>query len=351
MPPITETLKALLSSRYAKVEDQLGGLGKVFRDSADSNPAYFNSSERIPSTSLSELARRHGLYRVDGDPKDLSFLAEQGGDPISVVRVQNAQGLIDRAHKMGDVGEFKNLTNLINTNKINPGTEMYGIDSMQAGAGTGQAKKIYPAAYEWLLGQPDAANYTASGLSTPNMLGRTRNSVGTMEKFGPRAANRILMDDTQLGPVGGASRIQEYDRLPFEGQVGLLNARIADTSQRQVNGALGQLFKSDAGSRFGEDFVRRNQLRAKALGLDGNGWSPSTDVDPEYFSNLAGWLHGITKVAPGVDSLRRTAITADHLGQGLTAKDLSTQPWLTNKLARKEGGPIPGALSQCACGH
>ena len=351
MPPIEEILKLLSSSRYSKVEDQLGGLGKVYTGSAELNPNYFRSPERVPATSLQELAKRHGLYRIDGNAKDLTFLAEQGGDPISMVRIQNAQGLLDRAHKMGDVGEFKNLTNLINSNKINPGTEMYGIDSMQAGAGTGQAKKVYPAAFEALLGMPDAANYTASGLSTPNMLGRTRNSVGTMEKFGPRAANRILIDDTQLGPVGASSRIPEYDRLPFESQVGLLNARIANSSQRQVNGALNQLFRSDAGDRFGEDFVRRNQLSAKALGLDGNGWNPSTDVPPDYFSNLAGWLHGITKVAPGVDSLRRTAIASDHLTQGLTAKDLANTPELTNQLARKEGGPVPGALSQCACGH
>lgn len=84
-------------------------------------------------------------------------------------------------------------------------------------------------------------------------------------------------------------------------------------------------------------------------------WTPSTDVDPQYYGRLSDLLTGVSKLTGtpqevGIDSLRRAGISNDVLTQGLTGADLKSQPYLWQGLAKRHGGVIPvrtpGALSQ-----
>lgn len=351
MPPIAKVLARiaeLTQGKYKNGREAMGALGEVFTKSADANPNYFAVPGRTPEADVGKLSTKHGV------PLSLDWADTLG--PVKSERLQIDAGGKGRQYLEGYSGlhetqSVKNLTGAMRRDQINLGTDLYGIDSMMAQPGTGNAKKAYPALYEWILAQPDAANIT-SGLTIPNMARRTNNMVGSLEKFGKRAGDRLLIDSDQLTNVGDPSRFAEYHSLENPEKIGLLNMIMARRAQGMVNHQL----KNSAASR--QDHPLNVELRS--LGLD-QGWLPSTDVSSDYFPRLAELLHAAGKTEGsqgpsrvGVDTLRRAAITFDHMGEGLGAGDLATQPYLTDRLARREGGRIPahtpGALTQtCGC--
>lgn len=321
-------LTQLAEGKYADNSDALGALGRVFTESSYSNPNYFVRAGRTPETSLRALEAKHGLSaeRITGysDPtfSGVTVAMPKGGTAYITSADKAAaradQAAVRRAMRSGDVGM---------------NTEVHTIDTMSLPAGSGGGRQLYPFAYEHILGLPDAMN-VSEGLSSNNMTRRSLAMSEAMEKYGPRAGQRILIDNDQLAPLGGKNRELEYQALDVDGKVGLLNAISAPTTVDRVDGALRSLYGGKAFNR--EELIDQ----AQRLGIDGQRWDPTTDVGPEYFTDLSDLLGNIGRREVGVDSLRRAALTYDAAGRGLTAADAAGQPYLTNRLARKYGGGV-----------
>lgn len=348
MPNIAKILARiaeLTQGKYKDGREAMGALGEVFTRSADKNPNYFAVPGRTPEADVGKLSAKHGIMLRE-DWKDA--LGPLGDGRMYVEQGERATDLLKNYEAMNEASASKRLYGAVKRGQVNLNTTLHGIDAMEAAPGTGNAKKTYPAFYEWLLAQPDAANIT-KGLTLPNMARRTNNMVGTLEKFGKRAGDRLLIDDDQLANMGDPSRFAEYHSLENPEKIGLLNMIMARRAQGMVNNQL----KNSAASRM--DHPLNVELRS--LGLD-QGWTPSTDVSSDYFPRLAELLHSAGKAEGsqgpsrvGLDTLRRAAITFDHMGEGLGAGDLASQPFLTNGIARKAGGSVPGPLTTCDCKH
>lgn len=366
--PIAEILTALRTGKYADNAQQLGSLGRVFTDSAELNPNYFAIPGRTPERDLSKLSEKHGVNLIAPADGDLGFSAyskKDYYDPYDRAHSlyvndsgSNVRDAVWGARELDDPSEYGLWANAIKRGQLTPDTQFFNIEASLAPGGTGFAKRTYPAAYEYILAQPDAANRTVT-LSANNLVGRSKNMVGALEKFGQRAGDRIRIDNDQLAPLGALSRESAYHALPQDSKVGLLNALIAPKTADRVNQVLNHI--SGMYGDVGNTGALRDEV--KALGLRDGPWIPTTDVDKAFMPRLAeilrkaGQLEG-NRIGPqqvGVDSMRRAALTYDHLKHGLNAKDVANQPWLTDRLARREGGSItarkPGALQQtCGCG-
>lgn len=350
-----EALLTLLKmgQRYGD-HPELGGLGRVFEESSHLNPDYFAAPGRVPEADAAKLGAKHG---VSVDPMDVGNGESAGmrfttpGGTSAYVTEDAPVGIMkDIARRHGEVADYRKWADSTKRGALSDSTRIFGIDMMGAGQGTGDAKALYAPSFEWLLAQDDAANAATTGLSANNMGRKGLSMTGALEKFGDRAGNRLLIDNSQLtGAVAGPSRELEYSQLPTSSKIGLLNLSAAPTTVRRVNDSLGHI------TRAGHQGANVEKLMAemRRLGLSDKPWVPSTDVDEQFFNRLAGLLRdapGGQKV--GVDSLRRAAIVQDHLQHGLTARDLASQKYLTRHLARKDGGSVqtPGALTQtCSC--
>lgn len=364
---VTEILAALRTGKYADNAKQLGSLGRVFTDSAELNPNYFAVPGRVPERGLDKLSEKHGVRLIAPADDELGLSAYSGKDyydPYAQTHSlyatdsgSNARDALWGAKEMDDPSEYALWANAIKRGQLTPDTQFFNIEASLAPGGTGFAKRAYPAAYEYILAQPDAANRTVT-LSTPNLVGRSKNMVGALEKFGQRAGDRIRIDNEQLAPLGALSRESAYHALPQDSKVGLLNALVAPKTADRVNQVLNHI--SGMYGDVGNTGALRDEV--KALGMRDGLWVPTTDVDKAFMPRLAevlrkaGQLEGnrIGHQQVGIDSMRRAALTYDHLKHGLNAKDITNQPWLTDRLARRGGGSIParkpGALQQtCGC--
>lgn len=350
-----EALVTLLKmgKRYADVPE-LGPLGRVFEEASYLNPDYFMAAGRMPETDLAKLANK---YDVSVDPMDVGNgesagmrFSTPGGTSAYVTPDAYVATMKDIARGGGQVADYRKWADATRRGALSDITNIYGIDMMGAGQGTGEGKALYAPAFEWILGQPDAANMATTGLSLNNMERKGASMAGAMEKFGDRAGNRLLVDNSQLtGAVTGPNRELEFGRLPTSNKIGLLNLKAVPATVRRTNEALSAIRKGE-GSGWNAD---RLAAELRSLGLHDKSWSPSTDVDEKFFARLADLMRqapGAQKV--GIDSLRRAAIVQDHLQHGLTARDLAPQKYLTDRIARKSGGSVqtPGALTQtCSC--
>jgi hypothetical protein len=343
---LSTLLNALRDARYGQNAEKLGNLGQVFRESSEANPAYFavkgkgQASDYVPG-----INQRHGTNIVEGNGP--LWAKDRRGNTIMSMGQVGTAGSTYLANPSG----YSQLGQGIKKGQLTRDTKLLNIDSMDAPMGSGDAKKIYPAFWEYMLAHPDAANVVDTGLSFNNIHRRNLNMSGALERWGDRAGDRIRIHNEQISPLGGAEREAEYHAMPTTQKIGLLNAISAPNTAKRVNLRLSEL----AANQDPETIEKMYKLGI----LQDNGyghWIPSTDVEPEYFTQLADLLKsqpGRPQVA-GTDSLRRSAITFDNLRSGLTARDLESQPYLTNELARKQGGQIParkpGALTQmCAC--
>ena len=326
----TSVLKQLMQMAeglYADSKD-IGPLGRVFTQSADVNPNYFVRAGRNPETNLRALEAKHGL----GSERAVG-LYDKTLDAVSVPMPKGGTAYISRRGRAHDMANVAAMRRAMQNGDVNLNTEVHTIDTMSLPAGSGGGRQLYPFAYEHILGLPDAMN-VSEGLSNNNMTRRSLAMSEAMEKYGARAGQRILIDNDQLAPLGGKSRELEYQALDTDNKVGLLNAIVAPTTVDRVDGALRSLYGGKAFNR--EELIEE----AQRLGIHGQRWEPTTDVGPEYFTDLSDLLGGIGRREVGVDSLRRAALTYDAVGKGLTAADVASQPYLTNRLARKHGGGV-----------
>lgn len=331
-------LKALHSIQNMDARS-LKQIGQVFSDSSELNPSYFTTGRDLPKGVSPQEAVRY-------------LNAKHGSDLREVGTMGRIEGLGGRANMdiEGPLGQSYELlrAGLLKRPRagVGPSTDVHTIDTMSVGKGEG-AKDLYPAFWEYVLSRPDAAN-AATALSASNGFRRSANMAPFYEKHG-EAANRIIAHPDQFSATGGQEtlrNVSDFHKLPVEGQIGALNAIVAQQSGGEVGRLMQQALK---GSR-GDAPERYNQYlrQARELKLDPEApYQPSTDVDPTHFRDLASLLRqiGNTTGEPplvGESSLRRAAITSDAL-EGLTAKDLANQPWLTDRLGRRQGGRIPAA--------
>lgn len=321
-------LTQLAEGRYADNSNALGALGRVFTESSYSNPNYFVRAGRTPETSLRALEAKHGLESEYARSSSGKIL-----DAVSVSMPKGGTAYISRRGRAHDMADVAAMRRAMQNSDVNLNTEVHAIDTMSLPAGSGGGRQLYPFAYEHILGLPDAMN-VSEGLSYNNMTRRSLAMSEAMEKYGARAGQRILIDNDQLAPLGGKNRELEYQALDVDGKVGLLNAISAPTTVDRVDGALRSLYGGKAFNR--EELIDQ----AQRLGIDGQRWDPTTDVGPEYFTDLSDLLGNIGRREVGVDSLRRAALTYDAAGRGLTADKAASQPYLTNRLAKKRGGGV-----------
>lgn len=357
-------LKLLTGAKYKDSAQELGSLGRVFEQGAERDPAYFAAprpADGRPTNDMKDLSARYGVEVL---PVDIGARAgtgvrtvSPGGSAAYMLPMDVPRDLMSKAVEKGEGGEYAKWAKAVKSGQLSPYTEMFGIDMLGAAPGDAGAKQMYPALYEWLLAHPDAANHTPTGLSVNNRSRRTPAMVGALEKWGDVAGNRLRVDADQLGRLGTAGRESEYHALPTRQKIGLLNALSAQDTIDKVNGTLKTLSNRQ---HIGQYTAAPMLDEARSLGLGDGLWTPSTDVEPDYFSRLAKVLADTRLKLPngapnvGVDSLRRAAITSDSVGQGLTYPDIEGQPWLTKGLARKSGGLIPartpaGPLETCGC--
>lgn len=359
----------LANSTYAEALPRLSKIGNLFQELAE-KPGYFATSKELPARMTDNqaaafLAKKHGVdMRAYDDPY---AWVEATAEPGGIGRDNSA--LMHRL-KESTAGTRKDTARLVRDKKLNYGTELYDIDTMALDAGKGEAKKLYPALYEFILSRPDGANIVNSTLSPNNAWRRSANMAPMLEKYGKEAGDRLLIDDYQLRGLeeglNGSSNMQAYHRLPVEGQIGLLNAIGAARTGSVVDASAANVIKRmEDGSWLSLNPDKEGALRglykeSLDLGLGrGQWWDPTTDVDEGYFTKLADFIAGSAKLtgnaqAVGKDSLRRAALTNDALNRGLLADDLRGQEYLTERLGRRAGGSVPGrtpgALRQtCAC--
>lgn len=225
---------------------------------------------------------------------------------------------------------------------LSPGTRVFDIDTLALGKDA-TAKQLYPALWEYVLSRPDAANIPTA-LSSSNAFRRNSNLAGMYEKHGERA-NRLVVDPSQFSEAvtESAGPTAKFHRLPLEAQVGALNAAVAQGAGGEVNRVMRGVMdrsRGDASERFGQYLER-----ARRLGIDPEAsYRPTTDVEEGHFGALGRLLWEASRdlgspSLVGESSLRRAAITSDAL-DGLTAKDLANQRWLTDRLGRRQGGPV-----------
>lgn len=337
----------LLEGRWADGMAELEKLGRVFRELAQRNPEYFVSSRELPkgmdaNDSAEWLANKHKIHNRHGinsmKEQVQEFATAPGAPRLTVYPYGRAED-----HPRGD--------RAARHGQFNKHTEMYGIDASPLSAGSGGAKKLYPAAYEWLLAQPDAANIT-SVLTENNSFRRNLPMSGMLEKYGQRAADRLMVDEDQLRSFGGRPGLADaYHHSSLDAKLGLLNARSAGRTSSQVDELLREQRRLEQ-DQFGDperrQYAEQLMRDARKLNIDPDvGWRPTTEVGDDYFPLLEQLVrqaaYGSARAQPvGVDSLRRAAIAEDTLNQGLQAADLDPQPWLSKGLARRAGGSVPG---------
>lgn len=364
---LTRAIKALQEGSYADaaVAKAKGALGAVF-EHLSHLPDYFTTGK--PDKPEGDLAKLSAKYGVEASPSTGKSVAGQPGIQVRMPGSgedgyaymdtrHNLDSLMAESIRNGHLDTTRLYAQMIARKKLSPQTQMFGIDTLNQAEGTGGAKSIYPMLYEWMLAQPDAANFAESGLSRGSLQRKVLNNVGALEKWGQPAADRILIMDEQLKPADNKAYAAKFHAQPVGQQIGELNAVAVPNTIVRTNKMLGALSNAFANNPTPElaDMMRR----ARKLDLDG-GWKPSTDVEPSYFDDLSNLMRDIAGAQSkepqlvGKDSLRRAAIVNDALTQGLIGQDLEAQPYLYKGLARASGGRIPahtpGALTQtCSC--
>lgn len=366
--PLWNKLLEHLDEAYKAGSKAWGALGNTFLESAERNPEYFKLGRAQPSSDLSVLSKRHGVELTPMELQDessrvpsfggLSALDPSTGAFAWMTPTDTPASYSKRAWELGEPGLAAEMGEFVRLGQMTPNTQMFTIDMTDAKPGAGAANRLYPALKEWLRAQPDAANVAGSGLSLNNMSRRSKHMAEDLERYGDWAGDRVRVHKDQLAPPGGRDREAEFHRLSTPEKSGVLNAILAYDTKRKADAALTYLRKQ---SQWYDDYKAKPLMPlARSLGVHEGVWTPSTDVGPEYFAELAELIRAASALTPrgtpqvGVDSLRRAAITHDVLTQGLTAADLKSQPYLTKGLARKSGGAIPahtpGALTQtCGC--
>lgn len=358
---IKDALAAVLRTPYAEAAGASlrGSLGEAY-EYLSKLPGYFSTGPGATPGGLDALGARHGVRVLTGLNKSMPGVpdyAVMSGGNAAFMDSQNTMGSLIQDLQQRDPRLAAVYTDLLKQGKVNPGTQMYGIDTMANKLGTGGGRGAYGAAYDILMQHPDAANYPATGLTESNTVRRSLNMAGAMEKHGQAAADRIMVSPSQLdldpGGQGAANYalMHDYNQLPFEQQLGMMNALPMSSTVNRVNKAMNAL-KGVHSQGGGE----ADPLMTEAASLGTlDKWTPSTDVDPQYYGRLSDLLTGVSKLTGtpqevGIDSLRRAGISNDVLTQGLTGADLKSQPYLWQGLAKRHGGVIPvstpGALSQ-----
>lgn len=345
-------LKLVTASPYAEAAGAKlrGALGELWQGLAGTKGFFATGPDATAGGALADINARHGV-RVSpldtGDGLGLGYVSRPAtGDGAAYMQDHGTlQDLISNALDTGDTRMAGIYGQMIKRGSLNPQTQMYSMDSQSLGHGTGGAKNAVPALYDKLMTMPDAANFPFSGLSENNVPRKSMAMAQVMEKYGEPGANRILAHPSQLAQnldVGNAL-LGPYAGLPLEQKQGLMAALSVTRSLNNVNGSLKALNNAHLN---GSPHTGPLMTEANSLGVNG-GWNPSTDVDPDYFNRLTGLLRSASSITGtpqgvGVDGLRRTAITADGLTQGLQAGDLRGQDFLTQGISRSSGGTIPG---------
>lgn len=348
-----------LANELEEGKEGLSKVGKVFQEASERNPGYFVTGRELPKRGSTPqqieafLNQKHGTERYSPDLTSSSQGVYGGAGQMASMK---GEGPLSEQYEAVRSGVLK--PGLLKRPRagMGPDTDSYVIDTMSLGKNA-EAKQLYPAFWDWVLSQPDAAN-VAQALSNSNSFRRSANMAGFYEKYG-EPANRIIMSPDQLvettGNTKGFRQANAFHKLPPEGQVGALNALVGQKAGSEVDRVMRGVMdrvRGDEPDRWAE-YLRR----AERLGVSpGSPYSPTTDVEPSHFRDLGQllWAAGRDLWQPsavGESSLRRAAIASDAL-KGLDAKDLDTQRWLTDRLGRKQGGSVPGPLTHvgCSCG-
>lgn len=374
--PLGDAYKALAKKWSPEVVEQGTKVGGVFSDLAAKDPVYFATSKELPAANATTqqkanfLMLKHGIPSplVDDGMGGISHSGTYGGSGASVSYGGSTPN--ELAKKIADPNledwqkvYFRDHLDFARRAGMGLNSQPLSVDMMNADAGTGLAKKLYPAFYEYMLAHPGTGMATES-LTEANLQKRLMHQAGLLEKY-PWAHNRVETIPEQLDAIHGNARNNvAFNKMDPTGQIGMMNLITANNTQAKLQSLIDHAHANVwelGSSEVPKDQAKRGILleaigNLEKLGLGKDGLvSPSMNFDAvsKAVRDLATKM-GIAQPV-GKDSLRRAAITNEVLGNtGMRAEDLVGSE-LTKGLAKAKGGRVVarstpcGPLTQC-CG-
>lgn len=389
--PLGDAYKALAVKWSPEVVEQSSKVGGVFSELAAKDPAYFATSRELPRGTTQERANfltlKHklpsplvddqlgGIYHspeyTGGTGASLSYTGDKPADLVKRLDAPDMPGW--RKKYIQDQLEFAK------TSGMDPSKEFLHADMIGAEAGSGMAKKLYPAFYEYALSHPGTAVLTDS-LTPANLQKRAMYQAALLEKY-PQARNMINTLPEQLDSLhGNAGNLAAFNKMSAAEQAGVLNMITANNTQAKLAGlidsAKGELWARNvaaaenptpkAQAQIGMLEEAMNRLKKLGIGSDGK---VGSSVNVDEVTNAIGALARQMKLAQpvGKDSLRRSILTNEILSNpGFRSEDTMGSE-LTRHLAKAKGGRVTavqkthaaplsqysnaGPASSCRCNH
>jgi len=388
--PLGDAYRALALKWSPEVVEQGSKVGGVFSELAAKDPAYFATSRELPRGTTQEranfLALKHklsplvddqlgGIYHSSeypgGTGASLAFTGDKPADLLKRLDAADMPGW--RKKYIQDQLEFAK------TSGMDPSKEFLQADMMGADAGSGLAKRLYPAFYEYALSHPGTA-VLSSSLTPSNVQKRAMYQAALLEKY-PQARNMVNTLPEQLDSLhGNAGNLEAFNKMSAAEQAGMLNMITANNTQSKLShlmeSAKGELWARNvaaaetptpkAQAQIGMLEEAMNRLKKLGIGSDGK---VGSSVNVDEVTNAIGALARQMKLAQpvGKDSLRRSILTNEILSNpGFRSEDAMGSE-LTRHLARAKGGRVTadrktldaqlkrysdaGPESSCRCNH
>lgn len=376
--PLGDAYKALALKWSPEVVEQGSKVGGAFTELASKDPAYFATNKQLPTGTTQQRANflsvKHqlpsplvddqlgGIYHspeyTGGTGASLSYT---GDTPRDLLKRLDAADMPDWRRKyIQDQLEFAK------TSSMDPTQEFMHADMIGADAGSGIAKKLYPAFYEYALSKPGTGVLTES-LTPSNVQKRAMYQAALLEKY-PQARNMVNTLPEQLDSLHGtAGNLKAFNQMSAADQAGMLNMITANNTQAKLAGlmdsAKGELWARAviaAETETPKAFAQRNMLeeamnRLRKLGIGSDGRIGS-NINVDEVTLAIGALARQMKIAQpvGKDSLRRSILTNELLtNPSFKPQDVMGSE-LTKGLARAKGGHVTvgqrtlgGPLSRC----
>lgn len=358
-----DSYKALAVKWSPEVMEQGSKVGGAFSELAAKDPAYFATSRELPTGTTQQranfLAIKHGLKQplVDDGMEGISHSGQYGGTGASLsfggsTIEELAKKLADPKIEDWQKAYFRDRLEFAQRAGMGPKDQPMSVDMIEAMAGSGMAKKLYPAFYEYMLSRPGTAIDTSS-LTGSNVQKRGLYQAGLMEKY-PQAHNRIQTLPEQLDAShGNARNLDAFNQMSAADQVGMFNMINANNTQAKLaellGSAKGELWARGvaaaetptpaAQAKVGMLEEAMNRLKQLGIGSDGK---VGSSVNVDEVTNAIGALAKQMKIAQpvGKDSLRRTIITNELLTNSAFRPEDVMGSELTKHLARAKGGRV-----------
>lgn len=358
-----DSYKALAVKWSPEVMEQGSKVGGAFSELAAKDPAYFATSRELPTGTTqqraNELALKHKISTplVDDGDGGISHSGSYGGSGAAIA--YGGDSINDLTKKLANPNLNDWQRSYIRENldfakraNMAPDASPFSVDMMGADAGTGLAKKLYPALYEYMLSHPGSGVGTSS-LTGSNVQKRGMYQAGILEKY-PQAHNRIHTLPEQLDALHGTvGNDVPFNKMNAADQVGMFNMINANNTQAKLaellGSAKGELWARGvaaaetptpaAQAKVGMLEEAMNRLKQLGIGSDGK---VGSSVNVDEVTNAIGALAKQMKIAQpvGKDSLRRTIITNELLTNSAFRPEDVMGSELTKHLARAKGGRV-----------